>query len=114
MARGLRASGRPAGRRTPSGVPRCLVAVAPSSDSSRPWPAGSRTAPVRSPLVRVAGLVVATALLGARPAAAERAAGGDTLQGTVRDTAGSPIVGAVVHVAELNLSVIARSDGSFR
>ena len=41
-------------------------------------------------------------------------AGGDTLRGTVADTAGHPIASAAVSVAELGLALITQPDGAFQ
>src|SRR3989442_12804341 len=41
-------------------------------------------------------------------------AGGDTLRGTVVDSAGRPLAGTAVSLAELNATVTAGADGSFR
>ena len=39
---------------------------------------------------------------------------GDTLQGTVADTAGRPLAAATVNVPELGLTAVTRADGAFR
>ena len=41
-------------------------------------------------------------------------AGGDTLRGTVVDTAGHPLTAATVSVAELGLTLVTKADGMFR
>jgi outer membrane receptor protein involved in Fe transport len=41
-------------------------------------------------------------------------AGGDTLRGTVADTAGHPLATAAVSVTELGLTLITQADGAFR
>src|SRR3989454_6092728 len=41
-------------------------------------------------------------------------AGGDTLRGTVVDTAGHPLAAATVSVAELGLTLVTKADGMFR
>src|SRR2546428_5913442 len=41
-------------------------------------------------------------------------AGGDTLHGTVVDTAGHPLAGATVNVPELGLTLVTRVDGAFQ
>ena len=41
-------------------------------------------------------------------------AGGDTLRGTVVDTAGHPLTAATVSVAELGLTLVTKVDGTFR
>src|SRR5205809_6302227 len=40
--------------------------------------------------------------------------GGDTLRGTVVDTAGHPLAAATVSVAELGLTLVTKADGMFR
>src|SRR5690348_10013501 len=40
-------------------------------------------------------------------------AGGDTLRGTVADSAGRPLAGTAISLAELNVTVTAGADGSF-
>ncbi|HYK82786.1 MAG TPA: TonB-dependent receptor [Gemmatimonadales bacterium] len=66
-------------------------------------------------LLTTALLVTALGAVAGTPAAAAAVPlPADTLRGTVRDTAGHPVAGAVVRLAELNLMVVTRSDGAFR
>ena len=52
--------------------------------------------------------------LGTLALLASLVAGGDTLHGTVVDTAGHPLAAATVSVAELGLTLITRADGAFQ
>ena len=52
--------------------------------------------------------------LGTLARLASLVAGGDTLHGTVVDTAGHPLAGATVNVPELGLTLVTRVDGAFQ
>ncbi len=52
--------------------------------------------------------------LGTLALLASLVAGGDTLHGTVVDTAGHPLAGATVNVPELGLTLVTRVDGAFQ
>ena len=52
--------------------------------------------------------------LGTLALLARLVAGGDTLHGTVVDTAGHPLPGATVNVPELGLTLVTRVDGAFQ
>jgi len=68
----------------------------------------SRTVPRALPLALVA------ALAAARVSATPRPPPADTVRGSVTDTAGHPVAGAVVRLADLNLSAVAGADGGFQ
>jgi len=61
----------------------------------------------------VLAAVIAAALLCAVPAAAHAAIAGDTLRGSVVDTAAEPVSGATVSIAELNRTTTVGKDGRF-
>lgn len=65
-------------------------------------------------LARALPLAIAAALAAAQVSATPLPIPTDTLRGSVTDTAGRPLAGTVVRLADLNLSVVVPADGGFQ